>query len=138
MIFLNCCLIFSSLKSCKFFAEMSSTLEQLPREETIKLRNKFIGCVYCFESFVSVFQNCFWNCVIYSRSCQLFFDASPLKIVRGEGQYMFDENGEKYLDCINNVAHGELLWKFHNTIFFGIEKSFLLIHICVGSSPKCW
>ena len=30
---------------------------------------------------------------------------SPLKIVRGEGQYLFDENGKKYLDTINNVAH---------------------------------
>ncbi len=35
----------------------------------------------------------------------LFFKKSPLKIVRGEGQYMFDELGSKYLDCINNVAH---------------------------------
>ncbi len=35
----------------------------------------------------------------------LFFKKSPLKIVKGEGQYMFDEEGTKYLDCINNVAH---------------------------------
>lgn len=42
------------------------------------------------------------------RSCQLFYKTDPLKIVRGEGQYMFDEMGTKYLDCINNVATGKL------------------------------
>lgn len=41
------------------------------------------------------------------RSCQLFYKTDPLKIVRGEGQYMFDEMGTKYLDCINNVATGK-------------------------------
>ena len=35
----------------------------------------------------------------------LFFKQSPLKIVKGEGQYMYDEEGNQYLDCINNVAH---------------------------------
>lgn len=29
----------------------------------------------------------------------------PLKIVRGAGQYLFDENGRRYLDCVNNVCH---------------------------------
>ena len=29
----------------------------------------------------------------------------PLTIVRGEGQYLFDEYGERYLDCVNNVCH---------------------------------
>uniref|UniRef100_A0A8C8VH90 Ethanolamine-phosphate phospho-lyase n=1 Tax=Pelusios castaneus TaxID=367368 RepID=A0A8C8VH90_9SAUR len=38
-------------------------------------------------------------------SCEVFFAKDPIKIVRAQGQYMFDENGEKYLDCINNVAH---------------------------------
>ena len=28
-------------------------------------------------------------------------------IVRGEGQYLFDEQGRKYLDCVNNVCHGD-------------------------------
>lgn len=35
----------------------------------------------------------------------LFFKKDPLKIVRGKGQYMYDENGIEFLDCINNVAH---------------------------------
>jgi 4-aminobutyrate aminotransferase-like enzyme len=29
----------------------------------------------------------------------------PLKIVRGEGQYLFDDEGRAYLDCVNNVCH---------------------------------
>ncbi|MFT7619219.1 MAG: 4-aminobutyrate aminotransferase-like enzyme/Ser/Thr protein kinase RdoA (MazF antagonist) [Planctomycetota bacterium] len=29
----------------------------------------------------------------------------PLKIVRGERSYLFDEAGTKYLDCVNNVCH---------------------------------
>jgi 4-aminobutyrate aminotransferase-like enzyme/Ser/Thr protein kinase RdoA (MazF antagonist) len=29
----------------------------------------------------------------------------PLKIVRGFRQYLYDENGRRYLDCVNNVAH---------------------------------
>ncbi|KAL2780726.1 ethanolamine-phosphate phospho-lyase isoform 2 [Daubentonia madagascariensis] len=38
-------------------------------------------------------------------SCKVFFAADPIKIVRAQRQYMFDEKGEQYLDCINNVAH---------------------------------
>jgi 4-aminobutyrate aminotransferase-like enzyme len=30
---------------------------------------------------------------------------SPLKIVRGAMQYLFDEKGNTYLDCVNNVCH---------------------------------
>lgn len=40
-------------------------------------------------------------------SCKIFFAADPIKIMRAQGQYMFDEKGERYLDCINNVAHGK-------------------------------
>ncbi len=40
-------------------------------------------------------------------SCKLFFNKDPIKIVRAEGQYMYDERGQQYLDCINNVAHGK-------------------------------
>ena len=29
----------------------------------------------------------------------------PLKIVRGRGPYLYDEAGQPYLDCVNNVAH---------------------------------
>ncbi|GJL83596.1 MAG: 4-aminobutyrate aminotransferase [marine bacterium B5-7] len=29
----------------------------------------------------------------------------PLKIIRGEGQYLFDESGTRFLDMVNNVCH---------------------------------
>jgi 4-aminobutyrate aminotransferase-like enzyme len=29
----------------------------------------------------------------------------PLKIVRGKGQYLYDEKGSEYLDCVNNISH---------------------------------
>ena len=34
----------------------------------------------------------------------LSFD-EPLYIVRGEAQYLYDADGNQYLDCCNNVAH---------------------------------
>ena len=39
-----------------------------------------------------------------SRNLSLNF-TTPLEIVRGEGAYLFDVNGKKYLDLVNNVAH---------------------------------
>ncbi|XP_067852380.1 5-phosphohydroxy-L-lysine phospho-lyase-like [Heptranchias perlo] len=42
---------------------------------------------------------------LIASSCKLFFPDDPIKIVRAQGQYMFDEKERKYLDCINNVAH---------------------------------
>jgi len=45
-------------------------------------------------------------CFNSRQSCKLFYKSNPLKIVRAEGQYMYDEKGNRYLDCINNVAHG--------------------------------
>ena len=30
---------------------------------------------------------------------------NPLKIVRGQGTYLFDEQNRKFLDCVNNVCH---------------------------------
>lgn len=46
----------------------------------------------------------FWYC---RRACKLHFEVSPLKIVRASKQYLYDDNGCEYLDCISNVAHGE-------------------------------
>jgi 4-aminobutyrate aminotransferase-like enzyme/Ser/Thr protein kinase RdoA (MazF antagonist) len=31
--------------------------------------------------------------------------SKPLKIVRGQGQYLFDDAGRRYLDLVNNVCH---------------------------------
>uniref|UniRef100_A0A8C8A227 5-phosphohydroxy-L-lysine phospho-lyase n=1 Tax=Otus sunia TaxID=257818 RepID=A0A8C8A227_9STRI len=52
------------------------------RLETLELRRQLIG-----------------------SSCKLFFSNDPVKIIKAKGQYMYDENGRQYLDCINNVAH---------------------------------
>ncbi len=30
---------------------------------------------------------------------------NPLKIVRGVGQYLYDQDGRQFLDCVNNVCH---------------------------------
>lgn len=54
----------------------------LTRERTYQLRKKHIG-----------------------PSCKLFYKSDPLKIVRAKGQWMYDQEGLAYLDCINNVAH---------------------------------
>ncbi|KFO25840.1 ethanolamine-phosphate phospho-lyase isoform X2 [Fukomys damarensis] len=56
--------------------------ELYSKETTMALRGKYIG-----------------------PSCTVFFPEDPVKIVRAERQYMFDERGQRYLDCINNVAH---------------------------------
>lgn len=38
-------------------------------------------------------------------SLSLSYGRDPLKIVRGRMQYLFDEDGQAYLDCVNNVCH---------------------------------
>ncbi|XP_060575396.1 ethanolamine-phosphate phospho-lyase-like [Ruditapes philippinarum] len=57
-------------------------MEELSKEDTLQLRKKYIG-----------------------EACILFFANDPLKITRASGQYMYDEKGNQYLDCINNVCH---------------------------------
>ncbi|CAN9509524.1 unnamed protein product [Ophioblennius macclurei] len=59
-----------------------SSAGELDKKSTIDLRKKHIG-----------------------PSCKIFFSHDPIKIVRAKGQYMYDETGQRYLDCINNVAH---------------------------------
>ncbi|XP_068596911.1 5-phosphohydroxy-L-lysine phospho-lyase [Brachionichthys hirsutus] len=54
----------------------------LIKENTIEMRKRLIG-----------------------QSCRLFYAEDPVKIVRARGQYLFDEAGSRYLDCISNVQH---------------------------------
>ncbi|XP_043550877.1 ethanolamine-phosphate phospho-lyase-like isoform X2 [Chiloscyllium plagiosum] len=56
--------------------------ELFSKQQTIQLRHKHIG-----------------------PSCKVFYSKDPLKIIRAQGQYMYDENDTPFLDCINNVAH---------------------------------
>ena len=41
---------------------------------------------------------------LIGKSVKLAY-TNPVKIVRGEMQYLYDENGRQYLDAYNNVAH---------------------------------
>jgi len=64
---------------------------------------------------------------VCSPSCKLFFKSSPLKIVRAEKQYMFDEENNRYLDCINNVAHGNIFLIVCNVYFFSCSQNILVV-----------
>ncbi|KAG7273854.1 hypothetical protein CRUP_014547 [Coryphaenoides rupestris] len=68
------------------------TTQSLDKMKTMELRKKHIG-----------------------PSCKVLFGRDPVKIIRARGQYMYDENGERYLDCINNVAHGTQQMELLNT-----------------------
>jgi 4-aminobutyrate aminotransferase-like enzyme len=37
-------------------------------------------------------------------SLSLSYD-EPLQIVKGDGQYLYSEDGQRYLDCVNNIQH---------------------------------
>ncbi|MDK1493505.1 aminotransferase class III-fold pyridoxal phosphate-dependent enzyme [Sinorhizobium sp. 7-81] len=39
------------------------------------------------------------------RSLSIAYSAAPLKIVGGEGAYLIDEEGTRWLDMVNNVCH---------------------------------
>ena len=51
------------------------------KEQTLAMRKKYLGL-----------------------SLSLAYN-EPLKIVRGKGQYLYDEKGKEYLDCVNNISH---------------------------------
>jgi len=48
----------------------------------------------------------------------------PIRIVRGSGQYLLDQNGKKYLDTVNNVAH--VGHENYNVVKTGQEQMALL------------
>lgn len=39
------------------------------------------------------------------KSCKLHFEVAPLKIVKASRQYLYDDTGQEFLDCINNTSH---------------------------------
>jgi 4-aminobutyrate aminotransferase-like enzyme len=41
---------------------------------------------------------------VLGRNCPLFYD-KPLHLVRGEGVWVYDADGKRYLDAYNNVPH---------------------------------
>lgn len=44
--------------------------------------------------------------VSYRKACEVHFKENPIKISYARGQYMYDEEDNQYLDCVNNVTHG--------------------------------
>ena len=42
----------------------------------------------------------------YRKACEVHFKDDPIKIAYARGQYMYDEQNNQYLDCVNNVTHG--------------------------------
>lgn len=69
----------------RFFATMDlngNAVRNLHKKDVLALRIKHVG-----------------------SPTALYFRDDPIMIVKGEGQYLIDENGNRYLDCINNVAH---------------------------------
>ena len=72
----------SSSTNGKVTSEKPSVLVKYDKKKTVELRKRLIG-----------------------SSCKLWFRSDPLKIDHASGQYMYDENGVRYLDCINNVCH---------------------------------
>ncbi|XP_028445639.1 5-phosphohydroxy-L-lysine phospho-lyase isoform X2 [Perca flavescens] len=69
-------------RSSSFIVSTNMALEKLRKEETFAMRKRLIG-----------------------QSCRLFYSDDPVKIMKARGQYLFDENGKRYLDCISNVHH---------------------------------
>lgn len=41
---------------------------------------------------------------VMGKSSPLFYE-KPLQLVRGEGVWLYDQNGKRYLDVYNNVPH---------------------------------
>lgn len=39
------------------------------------------------------------------KACRLHFESSPMKVVKSSRQYLCDDSGNEYLDCISNIAH---------------------------------
>lgn len=60
-------------------------LPPLPYMENFELRKKHLGPALSMH---------------YQES-----ERGPLKLSFGQGQYLYDDKGERYLDCVNNVCH---------------------------------
>ena len=52
----------------------------------------------------------------------LFYD-KPVHLVKGEGVWLFDADGNKYLDMYNNVPHVQI-FVIVATYYFGITRSY--------------
>lgn len=87
-------------------AEAEVKLGAMPEgQETFRKRKLYLAWVRTHSEVITA--DTAWQILVYRPSQKLHYPDFPLKIVRGRGQYFFDENEKKYLDTTNNVAHGE-------------------------------
>jgi ethanolamine-phosphate phospho-lyase len=42
---------------------------------------------------------------VIGPNCALNYAKNPIVVLRGEKQWLYDEFGVAYLDCVNNVCH---------------------------------
>ena len=42
---------------------------------------------------------------LIGSKCQIFYEKDPVVVDRAKMQYIYDECGKKYIDCISNVQH---------------------------------
>ena len=49
----------------------------------------------------------------------------PLHIVQGKGQYLFDANGKRYLDAVNNISH---VGHCHPKVISAEEKQAIMLN----------
>lgn len=45
--------------------------------------------------------------MFFSSKCQIFYQDDPFMVSKASMQYLYDEQGKQYLDCISNVQHGK-------------------------------
>ncbi|KAK6042129.1 hypothetical protein COOONC_20366 [Cooperia oncophora] len=43
---------------------------------------------------------------IIGSKCQMFYKDDPFMVSKASMQYLYDDAGKQYLDCISNVQHG--------------------------------
>lgn len=64
--------------------------------------------VVTHQKYITYRPSCISPLHLHSPTLSVHFSSfKPLKIIRGEGVYFYDENDETYIDCINNVALGK-------------------------------
>ncbi|VDO68910.1 unnamed protein product [Haemonchus placei] len=64
------------------------------KEEVLSKRKDIIG------------EECYRNEYVCFRSkCQIFYKDDPFMVSKASMQYLYDEKGKQYLDCISNVQH---------------------------------
>ncbi|XP_052265743.1 5-phosphohydroxy-L-lysine phospho-lyase-like isoform X2 [Dreissena polymorpha] len=80
-------------------------------KQTLKMRRNYVG-----------------------KSCKLHYEVSPLKIVRASRQYMYDDSGNEYLDCINNVSH---VGHCHPHVVTAGQEQMTKLNTCYGFLSDC-